>query len=59
MGGELGDMYMYGWAPSLFTQNCHNIVNWLYPLQNKKFKKKTQNLCLEEVDKEKNIFYSL
>ena len=30
-GGELGDMYMYGWAPSLFTQNCHNIVNRLYP----------------------------
>ena len=30
MGGELGEngyMYMYGWVPSLFIWNYHNIVN--------------------------------
>ena len=34
MGGGLGEngyMYMYGWVPSLFTWNHHNIVNQLYP----------------------------
>ena len=39
--GENGYMYMYGWAPSLFTWNCHCLsqltnsqlfVNWLYEL---------------------------
>ena len=33
MGGEFGEngyMYMYGWVPSPFTWNCHDIVNWLY-----------------------------
>ena len=29
--GENGHMYMYDWAPSLFTWNYHNIVNQLYP----------------------------
>ena len=24
-------MRMYGWVLSLFTSNCHNVVNWLYP----------------------------
>ena len=28
--GEKGSMYMYGWVPLLFTQNYHNIVNWLF-----------------------------
>ena len=28
--GENGYMYMYGWVPSLFTWNSHNIVNWLF-----------------------------
>ena len=27
--GENGYMYMYGWVPSLFTWNFHNIVNQL------------------------------
>ena len=27
--GENGYMYMYGWDPSLFTWNSHNIYNWL------------------------------
>ena len=26
---ENGYMYLYGWDPSLFTWNYHNIVNWL------------------------------
>ena len=26
-----GYMHMYGWVPSLFTWNYHNIINWLYP----------------------------
>ena len=33
MGGSLGEngyMYVYDWAPWLFTWNYHNIVNWLY-----------------------------
>ena len=29
--GEDGYMCMYGWVPSLFTGNYHNIVNRLYP----------------------------
>ena len=31
--GENGYVCMYGWVwvPLLFTWNCHNIVNWLYP----------------------------
>ena len=28
--GENGYMYMYGWVPSLFIWNYHNIVNQLY-----------------------------
>ena len=28
--GENGYMHTYGWVPSLFTWNSHNIVNWLY-----------------------------
>ena len=28
--GENGYMFMYGWIPSLFTWNYHNIVNWLF-----------------------------
>ena len=28
---EKGYVYMYGWVPSLFTWNYHNIVNQLYP----------------------------
>ena len=31
---ENGHMYMYGWVPSLFTWNHHNIVNWLYSKKN-------------------------
>ena len=27
--GENGCVYMYGWVPSLFTWNYHNIVYWL------------------------------
>ena len=27
--GENGYMYVYGWVPSRFTWNYHNIVNWL------------------------------
>ena len=38
--GENGHICMYGWVPSLFSWNYHNIVNWLYPIQNKKLKKK-------------------
>ena len=29
--GENGYMYTYGWVPSLFTRNYHNIVSRLYP----------------------------
>ena len=29
-------LYMYGWVPLLFSWNYHNIVNQLYPIQNKK-----------------------
>ena len=28
---EYGYMCIYGWVPSLFTWDCHNIVNQLYP----------------------------
>ena len=38
------DIYMYGWVPSLFTWNYHNIVNRLYPDTKQKVKKK--RLCL-------------
>ena len=34
------DIYMYGWVPSLFTWNYHNIVNRLYPNTKQKVKKK-------------------
>ena len=34
--GGNGYMYMYGWAPSLFTWNSYNVVNWLYLIKNKK-----------------------
>ena len=29
--GKNGCIYMYGWVPSLFIWNYHNIINWLYP----------------------------
>ena len=29
--GEWIHVYIYGWVPSLFPWNYHNIVNWLYP----------------------------
>ena len=32
--GKNGNMYMYGRVPSLYTWSYHNIVNWLYPIQN-------------------------
>ena len=35
-------VYMYAWVPSLSTWNHHNIVNRLYPMQNKKLKKKKE-----------------
>jgi len=34
---ENGCMYLYGWVPSLFTWNCHNIVNQLYANTKEKF----------------------
>ena len=43
MGGEFGGewiQYMYGCVPLLFTWNYQKIVNQLYPIQNKKLKKK-------------------
>ena len=36
--GENGHVCIYGWVPSLFTWNYHNIVNQLYPNTNKKLK---------------------
>ena len=38
--GENRYMYMYGWAPSIFTWNYHNIVNLLYPNTKLKLKEK-------------------
>ena len=29
--GENGYMCIYGWGPSLFTWDYHNLGNWLYP----------------------------
>ena len=37
--GERLHANVYGWVPSLFTWNHHNIANLLYPIQNKKLKK--------------------
>ena len=37
--GRANSMCMYLQVPSLFTQNCHSIINLLYPKQNKKFKR--------------------
>ena len=34
--GEIGYMYIYGWAPLLLTWNYHSIVNWLYSNRRKK-----------------------
>ena len=34
---ENGCMYMYGWVPSLFTWNYHDIVNQLYANTKEKF----------------------
>ena len=34
---ENGCMYLYGWVPSLFTWNYHNIVNQLYANTKEKF----------------------
>ena len=39
-GGEWLYMFMHDWVPLLSTWNYHNIVNWSYIPQNKKFKKK-------------------
>ena len=36
-------MWLITRTPSLFTRNYHNIVNQLYPTQNKKLKKNTKN----------------
>ena len=41
--GENGYMFMYGWVPSLFTWNYHNIVNRLYPNIKKKVQNKIKN----------------
>ena len=38
--GKNGYMYMYGWVPSLFTWNCHNIAIRWYPNKKQKVKKK-------------------
>ena len=54
--------YIYGWAPSLFTWNYHNIVNQLYPniklifsVKNKENKNKNHTFCYV---KSKNIWCS-
>ena len=39
--GENGYMYIYGWVPSLFTWNSHNIVSWLKLQYKIKIKKQT------------------
>ena len=38
-------MYMYGWVPSLFNWNYHNIVNQLYP--NTKYKSLKKKMIRE------------
>ena len=38
---ENGYMYMYGWVPSLFTWNYHNILIGYISIQNTKLKKIT------------------
>ena len=48
-GGEFGRewIHLHVWLnPLLFTRNCHNIVNWLYPNTKYKVKKKTPNQAL-------------
>ena len=55
--GENGYMYMYGWAPSLFTWNYHNIVSQLHPKQNKKLKKKLNGPSLHDTDTKQGIPY--
>ena len=37
--GENGCMYTCGWVPLVSSWKYQNIVNWLYPIKNKKFKK--------------------
>ena len=39
-----GYMFMCGWVPLLFTWKYHNIVNQLYQVQNKKYKRKKKYL---------------
>lgn len=41
--GERGYRYMYGWVPSLHTENYHNIVNRLHPNTELKVHKKKEN----------------
>ena len=55
--GENGYMYMYGWAPLLFTWNDHNIVNWLYP--NTKLFLVLKKLKLKKIFNNKNLFWFL
>ena len=38
--GENGCMYVYGWVPSLFTWDYHNIVNQVYSDTKEKVQKK-------------------
>ena len=49
-GGVWGRMDMYGWVPSLFSWNYHNIVNWLYSNTKLKVVKKKKNFESEATE---------
>ena len=36
-------MHMYGWVPSLFDWNYHNVVNWLYSYTKLKVQKEKKD----------------
>ena len=59
--GENKWIYVYDWIPSLSTQNCHSIVNWIY--SNTKLKvyiTKKENMVSEKVNwmSIKDVVYS-
>lgn len=54
MGQEFvdnGNMYIYGWIPSLFTWHYHNTVNQLYPNAKQKVQKKKKAMIQLKINK--------
>ena len=56
--GRMDTCIMYGWVPSRFPWNYHNIVNWLYPNTKCSFVYKKNKFTIPKKRRESNTWVS-